>query len=229
MGNGRLIKFWNDSWLDNQCLSMAQPRLFSLSNQKNAVIADIISPSICGHSWNPTFRRDLFDWEVDLLGPLVSNLEKVFISKSFPDKRVWTLESFGVFLCKSFFDMLIPSSNFDLNFLAKRVWKAKVSQRVRAFLWFLILNHINTMDVIQRRRPNMTLSPYWCIMCMKDGESSNHIFLYCSFTMSIWNHFCSKMNRCHVWPKNIKSSFANGMGAAKGVGSSYFGIASCLG
>lgn len=189
VGNGRLIRFWNDVWLDNQSLSLAQPRLFSLSNQKNLVIADIISPSANGHDWNLTFRKDLFDWEIDLLGPLVSNLEEIFISKSFPNKRVWILVSSGVFSCKSFFDVLIPSSNFDLNFPAKRVWNAKVPPRVRAFVWSLIQNRINTMDVRQRRIPNMALSPHWCILCREDGESFNHLFLHCSFTLSIGTTF----------------------------------------
>lgn len=97
MGNGFLISFWNDIWWGDHGLSTVFPRLFRLSNQKNAVIADVLSLSLCGHSWNLTFNRDLFDWEIDLLEPLESNLENVFISKSFLDKRVWTLESSRTF------------------------------------------------------------------------------------------------------------------------------------
>lgn len=35
-----------------------------------------------------TFSRDLFDWEVDLLGPLL----EILISSIFLDIRIWILE-----------------------------------------------------------------------------------------------------------------------------------------
>lgn len=58
--------------------STSHSRLFRLSNQKDAFIADILSPSLFGHKWNLTFSRDLFDWEViDSLGPLIFSLEGV--------------------------------------------------------------------------------------------------------------------------------------------------------
>lgn len=160
--------------------------------------------------------RFLFEWEIDLLGPLISNLELIFISKSFPDKRVWTFESSGRFSCKSFFKVLILSNNFDLSFPAIRIWKSQVPPRVKAFVWSLVLNHINTMDLLQRRRSNMTLSPNWCILCKKASESSKHIFIHCGFTESIWNYFFSTMKRSHVWPEEAKDFLCQWYGGGQG-------------
>lgn len=82
---------------------MSHTRHFRLSNQKDALIADILSPSLSGHKWNLTFSKDLYDWEVDTLGPLISSLEGVFISFIFSNKKIWILESSGLFSCKFLF------------------------------------------------------------------------------------------------------------------------------
>lgn len=44
-----------------------------------------------------TFSRDFFNSKVDLLGPLLESLEKVFISYIFPNERIWILETSGKF------------------------------------------------------------------------------------------------------------------------------------
>lgn len=53
--------FWNDLWWGESCLSSSNPRLLHLSNQKDASIVDILSPSVYGNVWNLTFSRDLYD------------------------------------------------------------------------------------------------------------------------------------------------------------------------
>lgn len=103
VGNGKLIRFWDNVWWADQSLAIAYPWFFRLSSQRNVVIADVISPSLDGHLWTLFFKRDLFDWEVDTLAPLISKLENVYISNSFPDKGVWTFEFSGTFFYKSFF------------------------------------------------------------------------------------------------------------------------------
>lgn len=97
VGNGKSLKFWKDHWWGDQCLSSSFPRLFHLSNKKEATISEIFSPSFSGHTWNLTFSRDLYEWEVDLLAPLVSNLEEAFISQIEKDKRIWILGPQGSF------------------------------------------------------------------------------------------------------------------------------------
>lgn len=35
----------------------------------------------------------------------------------------------------------------------------------------------------------MSISPNWCVMCQKEGETLNHLFLYCNYSRAIWNYF----------------------------------------
>lgn len=64
--------------------------------------------------------------------------------------------------------------------------KAKVPSKVQIYAWSLALGKLNTGDVIQRRSPNVCLSPSWCVMCKRNGESADHLFLHCHNTVQLW-------------------------------------------
>ena len=55
---------------------------------------------------------------------------------------------------------------------------------------------VNTNDLLQLRRPDKALSLEICILCMKHGESIDHLFLHCSLTMGLWHRLfqLAKMN-----------------------------------
>ena len=56
----------------------------------------------------------------------------------------------------------------------------------RALTWFNN-KKVNTNDMLQVRRPYKALSPDICILCMKHGESADHLFLHCSLTIGLWH------------------------------------------
>lgn len=66
-------------------------------------MVDVLNSSSSGISWNLSFSRDLYDWEVDSLASLTLSLKEVFLSFDFLNMRVWVLESSGVFTSKSLF------------------------------------------------------------------------------------------------------------------------------
>lgn len=47
VGNGLTTSFWKDIWVGSSSHRSAFPRLYSLSIQKEASIADIWSPEVC--------------------------------------------------------------------------------------------------------------------------------------------------------------------------------------
>lgn len=122
-----------------------------------------------------------------MLLSLMSNLHEVFLSKSFHDQRVWTLDASGRFSAKSFFMDLIHGDepqSFN-SFPYAKIWKPPVPSWVNAILWTAALNCISTMDMLQKRRPFMQLSSHWCILCRANAESSSHLFLHCQFSKHI--------------------------------------------
>ncbi|KAI8026632.1 hypothetical protein LOK49_LG02G01860 [Camellia lanceoleosa] len=67
IGDGRLISFWLDHWVGGDCLKKLFPRLFSVSMQQGLSVAVTKSRSNGGGEWDLSFRRALFQWEVEEL------------------------------------------------------------------------------------------------------------------------------------------------------------------
>ena len=65
------------------------------------------------------------------------------------------------------------------------------------------------MDMLQCRRPHMALSPNWCVLCKKEEESLNHLFLYCDYSRAIWNYFLANLNCSWVMPRELLNMFAS--------------------
>lgn len=87
--------------------SSLHPWLYRLSTQKEVMVADILSISSHGLSWNLTFLRELYDWEAQTLTSILDSLKDLFFSTLANDERIWTLESSRKFSSKSFFNALI--------------------------------------------------------------------------------------------------------------------------
>ena len=183
-------------------------RLFLISSQKEAMVVDILSNSNHDPLWNLLFSRDLYDWEALLVTTLLDSFNDIFLSRSSVDKRVWTLESFGMFSSKSFSNPLSSPLNPDSSFPHWMIWKPDASPRVKAFSWTAVLGQINTIDMLQKRS-FMHLSPHWCFHCHEDGESVHHIFLHCSLTTKIWSYFLSRMGLKWVMPKKVTHLFSS--------------------
>ncbi|XP_057760748.1 uncharacterized protein LOC130981144 [Arachis stenosperma] len=88
VGDGRRTRFWEDVWLQSGALKDRFPRLFSVSNQCGSFIGE------CGFwdglewVWNFLWRRELFQWELGLLGQLHETLRPVRIVNTREDRVV---------------------------------------------------------------------------------------------------------------------------------------------
>lgn len=75
VGNGMNTRFWLDHWMGNAALCVSYPRLFSISNQKDALVGDLSEATVGGGTWNLIWRRKLFVWEESLVENLMGDLE----------------------------------------------------------------------------------------------------------------------------------------------------------
>ncbi|RVW35166.1 putative ribonuclease H protein [Vitis vinifera] len=186
VGNGDRIWFWDDLWWGEQPLGVQYPRLLSVVMDKNAPISSILGYTR-PFSWNFTFRRNLSDSEIEDLEGLMQSFDRLHISSSVPDKRSWSLSPSGLFTVKSFFLTLFQYSESPPIFPTKFVWNAQVPFKVKSFVWLVAHKKVNTNDLLQLRRPYKALSPDICKLCMKHGETVDHLFLHCSLTIGLWH------------------------------------------
>lgn len=68
--DGLTTYFWKTRWVGGVTLSIKYPRLFAISNQKDASVADTRSDGRHNRDWNFIWRRPLFVWEEGLLNEL---------------------------------------------------------------------------------------------------------------------------------------------------------------
>ena len=98
IGNGDGIRFWEDTWLGDNPLSMQYPSLYNIVRHKNILVAN----ALAGGQVNIQFRRSLVGdkWK-DWLN-LVERLMSISLSRE-PDSLTWNLTPSGVFSVKSLY------------------------------------------------------------------------------------------------------------------------------
>lgn len=139
------------------------------------------------------------------------------------DKRIWILDSPGRFSSKSFYNVLSNPLNVDTSFPHHLAWKPTAPPMVKVVSWTTIIGRINTLDILQKRRPFMHLSPQWCPLCKRDGESVHHIFMHCSFTYEVCIYFISRMRINWVMPEKLSQLFCSWWSYGSNVRSKQFG------
>ena len=76
---------------------------------------------------------------------------------------------------------------------------------------------VNTNDLLQLRIPYKVLSPDICKLCMRQGESTDHLFLHCSLTMGLWHRLfqLAKMDWVPLRSISDMMSINKGFGISK--------------
>ncbi|MCI02857.1 putative non-LTR retroelement reverse transcriptase [Trifolium medium] len=69
--SGDMTRFWYDCWIGDVPLCVEFPRLFSISNQKDAVVRELCVTEDNHWVWNFEWRRRRFEWEEALITNLL--------------------------------------------------------------------------------------------------------------------------------------------------------------
>ena len=83
----------------------------------------------------------------------------------------------------------LPMSELALsNPILSWVWKSCCTMTVKMFAWLVIMDRVNTKDMIQRRHWKINDGPS-CVLCLTGVlEDRNHLFFQFNFSMRIWNY-----------------------------------------
>ena len=115
------------------------------------------------------------------------------------------------FSCKSAFLCLRNDNTLPVNCPAKTIWKLS-AVKVKVFTWLLVLGNVNVHPTLQKRRPYHSLSQGWWVLCKKDNETIDHLFLHCIFSFRIWCKILAEFGLQWVIPRSTKDLLCLGQG-----------------
>jgi hypothetical protein len=173
IGNGLTSSFWLDKWCGDEPFSTKYKRLFDLSLNKEINVNEALSDN-CN---SLIFRRRLFGVGANMLEDLKKDCEDYCLEDS-KDMPSWILDKKG-FSVKSLY------VKFKRNTIKKSywfIWKAKIPQRIKVFLWLILENKILSKENLKKKKWHGNVNCNWC-GCL---ETTNHIFYTCQVASFTW-------------------------------------------
>ena len=138
--------------------------LFELCENKNITVAQVLN------GLQITFRRWLFDdLRANWNNILQDTMNFQLIDRD--DTILWVLGKKGRFTVKSVYDALTSSTTGVYH---KRIWKGKIPEKIKIFLWLLANDAIFTRENLRKRKWQGDPS---CVFCDSIGTVSHLFFI----------------------------------------------------
>jgi hypothetical protein len=213
VGNGNNTLFWKEVWIGNQPLFVQFPRIYGISNQKSNTILSLGSWVDGVWSWNFSWRRNLFEWEVPMFEEFLGLIQH-FVPAAHEDKWVWRMNVEDGFSVRDCYDLLYRKfrehGGVDRcdGFAFEKIWKCGAPSKVCAFSWQAILGRIQTKENLCKRRvlqPNQTS----CALCGVGVETTIHLILHCNFSSKVWYGVMRWLGYVIIPPLSLSSSFGS--------------------
>lgn len=189
LGNGCSINFWKDRWLSSPIVDFLQIPVH-LHKHLNALVKDFIKDSC----WT------IPQWLLDSSSDFARELKQVFIPiYQAADELVWSGNDSGVLSLKEAYDLVhgrVLTENWP-----KFIWSKAIPPSKSFLLWRLLHHKVPTDDILWRKRCHIVSM---CSLCGCNYETSDHLFLYCSFAKRIWSWLSSKL-ALQIDPNSVSS------------------------
>jgi hypothetical protein len=176
VGNGKLIKFWEDVWFGNSPLATQYWDIYYIVNQQTKTIEDLWYGSQLRCTFRRTFTTELLvQWqEILVIASSISFTDS-------EDQLIWQFESSGIYSSQSMY-ALVNFRGVKQIFLPA-VWKLKIPPRIQVFLWLFSQNKVMTRDNLRKRGMP---KPLECSLC-KEIETVRHLFFECLISELLWD------------------------------------------
>lgn len=125
---GCFTLFWHDNWVDEECLKIKFPRLFSLSSQKNAKICEMGSQINDSQVWELNQSRQLSPKSREQAESLFNIISCYLPSIAGNDIWIWKNNPKGIYTTSAAYDKLMEREWVEAPLLDmektsyKRLW-----------------------------------------------------------------------------------------------------------
>ncbi|XP_028085233.1 uncharacterized protein LOC114286279 [Camellia sinensis] len=203
IGDGRLISFWLDQWVGTDCLKNLFPKLYSLFMHKGLSVAVITSESNGDGEWDLSFRRALFQWELEELRRMKELLQTApELRNGVLDGLSWAADRSGIFTVSSVYKWSELPSNLPTK-VVNLIWKNAAPPKVQFFAWLAWKGRIKTSTFLQSIGILSANSDVNCVFCMKEKETASHVLLCCMFSWRVWSNILGWWGVSWVQPGSV--------------------------
>ena len=177
IGNGESTSFWKDRWLNGQAPKDIAPLCYALAWRKNQNVAR----SLQHKTWMQGLQRIN---TTEALHQFITLWEKLCLIQltQQPDQIKWRFTADGNYSSGSAYAVQFKGSHPDFTW--SRIWKLKVENKCKFFLWLLLPWKIMTEGRIISRGGQA--NPI-CQLCRIRPETILHLAANCSYTQSVWS------------------------------------------
>jgi hypothetical protein len=161
IGDGSSVTFWDDLWAP-EVLSVKFPRLFSFASDASISVSQVMQAEDLDSLLQLPLSMQAYDELLEL---------EYFISQVPFDpnaKDVWNfIWGNGSYSSSKYYQMVF--NNVDAHPIFSKIWKSKCTPRIKFFAWLLIVDRLNTRNMLLRRHFNIQ-STAFCVLCDRDIE-----------------------------------------------------------
>ncbi|CAL1358629.1 unnamed protein product [Linum trigynum] len=173
--NGRHTKFWLDVWVLQVPLKDVAMDTIP-EDLENARVADFVTED---GLWRTELFADLLPFEV--LGKILSIVvDKLSVEE---DTMFWSAAAYGRFSVKTAYSLLNQRSTDPDEKYWRILWRLPVLERVRSFMWMLLLDKVATKLLLFHRK--VAENPF-CLRCEGCPETALHILRDCPPPRLFW-------------------------------------------
>lgn len=176
--NGERVLFWEDRWLEDSCLGEKCVRLVGEEDRIRTVAS---------------YWRENGGWNWESIGDLLPAITLMKLAGTTIDTHSEVEDSVGwldvdnkKFTVKSAYELLTRRQTQECWKGWSKIWRLKVQERTKVFLWVLAHDRIMTNGVRWRRK--LAACPN-CARCSAEMEDGLHAIRDCSDSREVWNAF----------------------------------------
>ena len=128
------------------------PRLYLISLQQHQVIRSMGIHTDGGWEWNLSWRRPLFENEIDSAVHFLIDIEDSAIQQQGTDTWIWSRDPAGHYSTRIAYNLLgEEAAGGRQEDCFEKLWKLKIPAGIAVFAWRLIRDRLPTRQDLRRR------------------------------------------------------------------------------
>jgi hypothetical protein len=177
LGDGSSVCFWDDLWLDG-ILAHKYPRLASFAKTDGISVLEVMQ----AQDLDTLFMLPLSVQALGELELLQEQLQELAYDENSTDR--WIPTWGNKYTSHRYYSHVFTS--IEAHPVFKVIWKSRCTPRIKFFAWLVLVDRLNTKDMLQRRHLHIQDGPN-CVMCNTgDLETIDHLLFQCPFAQDCW-------------------------------------------